>query len=80
AADEARVDLGKARAEEFRIRSRRGEISADLAALDDKIRLAVSEGRDDLAKAAVARQIDLEAQIAALDKALADSAERIDDG
>ncbi|WP_204272133.1 hypothetical protein, partial [Klebsiella michiganensis] len=53
---------------------------ADLAALDDKIRLAVSEGRDDLAKAAVARQIDLEAQIAALDKALADSAERIDDG
>lgn len=80
AADEARVDLGKARAEEFRIRSRRGEISADLTALDDKIRLAVSEGRDDLAKAAVARQIDLEAQIAALDKALADSAERIDDG
>lgn len=80
AADEARVDLGKARAEEFRIQSRRGEISADLTALDDKIRLAVSEGRDDLAKAAVARQIDLESQIAALDKALADAAARIDDG
>ncbi|MGL4288592.1 MAG: PspA/IM30 family protein [Phreatobacter sp.] len=80
AADEARVDLGKARAEEYRIQSRRSEIHADLTALDDKIRLAVAEGRDDLAKAAVARQIDLESQVAALDKALADAAARIDDG
>ncbi|EJK87774.1 PspA/IM30 family protein [Rhizobium sp. AP16] len=80
AADEARADLGKARAEEYRIQSRRTEIADDLTALDEKIRLAVSTGRDDLAKAGVARQIDLEAQIAALDKALADAHEQIDEG
>lgn len=80
AADDARTDLGKARAEEYRIQSRRTEIVDDLAALDEKIRLAVSADRDDLAKAGVARQIDLEAQIAALDKALADAHEQIDEG
>ena len=80
AADEARTDLGKARAEEYRIASRRTEITADMDALDEKIRLAVSSGRDDLAKAGVSRQIDLEAQIAALDKALADAKEHVDEG
>src|SRR5262245_53345786 len=80
AAEEARADLGKARAEEHRIQSRRKEITGDIEGLNAKIRLAVSEGREDLAKAGVARQIDLESQIAALDKALADVAERIDEG
>ncbi|MET3855655.1 PspA/IM30 family protein [Rhizobium sp. OAE497] len=80
AADEARTDLGKARAEEYRITSRRTEITDDMAALDGKIRLAVSSGRDDLAKAGVSRQIDLEAQIAALDKALTDAKEHVDEG
>lgn len=80
AAEDARAALGKARAEEHRIASRRGEICDDIAALDAKIRTAVRENREDLAKAGVARQIDLEAQIAALDKALADVAERIDEG
>jgi phage shock protein A len=80
AADEARTDLGKARAEEYRITSRRTEITDDMAALDGKIRLAVSSGRDDLAKAGVSRQIDLEAQIAALDKALTDARDHVDDG
>ncbi|MBB3351137.1 hypothetical protein FHT70_001046 [Rhizobium sp. BK049] len=80
AADEARTDLGKARAEEYRIQSRRDEIVGDMNALDGKIRLAVSSGRDDLAKAGVARQIDLESQIAALDKALADARQQLDEG
>lgn len=80
AADEARSDLGKARAEEYRIVARRNEIVEDITSLDEKIRLAVSSGRDDLAKAAVSRQIDLEAQVAALDKALADVREHLDEG
>ncbi|MBB3522246.1 MULTISPECIES: PspA/IM30 family protein [Rhizobium] len=80
AAEEARTDLGKARAEEYRIQSRKDEIVEDMDALDAKIRLAVSSGRDDLAKAGVARQIDLESQIAALDKALADAREQLDEG
>src|SRR5262249_49209971 len=66
AAEEARAELGKARAEEHRIQSRRREITADIDGLSGKISLAVAEGREDLAKAGVARQIDLESQIAAL--------------
>lgn len=80
AADEARTDIGKARAEEYRIQSRRDEILVDLSALDDKIRLAISSEREDLAKAGVARQIDLESQIAALDKALSDARAHVDEG
>jgi hypothetical protein len=80
AADEVRADLGKARAEEHRIISRRREIEDDVRALDEKIRLAIAEKRQDLAKAGAARQIDLEAQIGALEKALADVTERIDEG
>lgn len=80
AADEARTDIGKARAEEHRIVSRRNEILSDLTDLDEKISLAVSAGRDDLAKAGVARQIDLESQTAALDKALADTQLLINEG
>lgn len=80
AADAARAELGKAKAEEFRISSRRSEIGGELASLEEKTRLAVSENRDDLARAAIARQIDLEAQVTALDKALADVREQIGEG
>ncbi|MBB2696731.1 PspA/IM30 family protein [Rhizobium phaseoli] len=80
AAEEARADLGRARAEEYRIQSRKDEIVEDMNALDEKIRLAITSHREDLAKAGVARQIDLESQIAALDKALADASEQVDEG
>jgi phage shock protein A len=80
AAEEARAELGKARAEEHRIASRRAELSQEIAGLEDKVRFALKEGREDLAKAAVARQIDLESQVAAIEKALADVAERIEEG
>ena len=61
-ADEARYALGKSRAEEFRLKRRREELDAEVAGLTDKIRLAVAENREDLARAGVARQIDLESQ------------------
>lgn len=80
AADQARADLGKAKAEEYRVKSRRAEIGADLASIDEKLKIAISEGRDDLAKAAIARQIDLEAQLTALDRTLADVKGEIDEG
>lgn len=80
AAEEARAELGKAKAEEHRIASRRTEISQEIAGLEDKIRFALKEGREDLAKAAVARQIDLESQVAAIEKAADDVAERIEEG
>ncbi len=80
AAEEAKADIGKARAEEYRIQSRREEIASDLNMLEEKIHTAVASGRDDLAKAGVARQIDLESQVAALDKALADARIYLDEG
>ncbi|MEK1869176.1 MAG: PspA/IM30 family protein, partial [Ensifer adhaerens] len=80
AAEEARVDIGQARAEEYRILSRRDEIGADLEKLDEKISTAISAAREDLAKAGVARQIDLESQLAALDKALAGARTDLEEG
>ena len=69
-ADEARHALGKSRAEEFRLKRRREELDAEVAGLTEKIRLAVSENREDLARAGVARQIDLESQGIALERAM----------
>ncbi len=69
-ADEARGALGKSRAEEFRLKSRQREIGDEVAAIADKIRTAIGESRDDLARAGVARQIDLESQSIALARAL----------
>jgi hypothetical protein len=80
AAEEARADIGRSRAEEYRITTRRDEIGRSINELDEKIRTALDSGRDDLAKAGVARQLDLEAQIGALDKALADARAHLEEG
>jgi phage shock protein A len=69
-ADEARYALGKSRAEEFRLKRRREELDTETANLTEKIRLAIAENREDLARAGVARQIDLESQGIALERAM----------
>src|SRR3978361_1015483 len=69
-ADEARYALGKSRAEEFRLKRRREELDAEIAGLGEKISPAGAENREDLARAGVARQIDLESQGIALERAL----------
>ena len=69
-ADEARNALGKSRAEEFRLKSRQRELADEVAAITEKIRFAIGEKREDLARAGVARQIDLESQGIALERAL----------
>jgi hypothetical protein len=68
-ADEARYALGKSRAEEFRLKRRREELDAEVTGLTEKIRFAIAENREDLARAGVARQIDLESQGIALERA-----------
>jgi phage shock protein A len=75
---EARDNLAQARAEEYRLGARRGEIDRETTALAEKIRLAISEQRDDLASAGIARQMDLEAQFEVLSKAIDENSERID--
>jgi len=69
-ADEARYALGKSRAEEFRLKRRQDELNAEVAALTQKIHFAIAENRDDLARAGIARQIDLESQGLAMERAI----------
>jgi phage shock protein A len=69
-ADEARYALGKSRAEEFRLKRRREELDDEVAGLTEKIRLALAENREDLARAGIARQIDLESQGLAVERAM----------
>jgi phage shock protein A len=76
-AEEARAALGKHTAEQHRLESRSRELNAELATLSGRIASALQQGREDLAKAGIERQIDIEAQIAALQVAVRDVNERI---
>ena len=78
-AEEARAALGKHTAEQHRLESRSRELNAELATLSGRIASALQQGREDLAKAGIERQIDIEAQIAALQVAVRDVNERIEE-
>lgn len=52
------------------------ETASKHEALADQLETAVTEGRDDLAEAAIGRQLDLEAQIPVLETALEEASER----
>lgn len=73
--DEVRGQLGLAIANKHHANKRLMEASAKHEELTEKLRLAVDQNRDDLAEAAIARQIDLEAQIPVLEDALKDASE-----
>jgi phage shock protein A len=75
---EARDALAQARAEEYRLGARRGEIDREMSDLAVKIKTAISDKRDDLASAGIARQMDLEAQFEVLSKAFDENGEKID--
>jgi len=76
AIDDVRAELGKAAANKHHANKRLMEAGAKHEALAEQIELAVSEGRDDLAEAAISRQLDLEAQIPLLESALSEAGER----
>ena len=73
AIDEVRDQLGRAIANKHHANKRLMEANTKHEDLAEKLRLAVDEGRDDLAEAAIARQLDLEAQIPVLEEALNDA-------
>lgn len=77
AADEVRRELGKAIAEQHRLEARRKELNRERDELEEKVRLAVAQGRDELAESGIARQMDIEAQVGVLERLLADAADRI---
>jgi phage shock protein A len=80
AADDVRRDLGAATAERHRIVGRKNELQREASELGDKIAAALQQAREDLARSGVGRQVDLEAQLTALDRALADVDSRIGEG
>jgi len=73
AIDEVRDQLGLVIANKHHANKRLMEASAKHEDLAEKLRLAVEQNRDDLAEAAIARQLDLEAQMPVLEDALKDT-------
>lgn len=76
AISEIRAELGKTTAEQHLASKKLAENSGKHDDLAEQIALAVGEGRDDLASAAISRQMDLEAQIPVLEQTIKDAAER----
>jgi phage shock protein A len=77
AADEVRTELGKATAERHRLDARQQQLLGEKTDLEGRVGVALDEGRDDLAEAAVARQIDIEAQVGVLRRLLVETDEKI---
>ncbi|WP_321530728.1 PspA/IM30 family protein [uncultured Desulfuromonas sp.] len=74
ALDDVRAELGKTLAHKHLAEQRLAESRKNHADLSEKIQLAVTERRDDLAEAAIAQQMDIEAQLPVLEKSVAEAA------
>jgi len=79
AVDQVRDELGKVIANKHLASTRLMDANAKHEELGGKILLAVDQGRDDLAEAALGRQLDLEAQIPVLENAIKDAANEEDE-
>jgi phage shock protein A len=74
ATDQVRDELGQLLANKHLASVRLMETSTKHEELGENVRIAIDEGREDLAEAAVSRQLDLEAQIPVLEAAIKSSA------
>ncbi|MGF1463895.1 MAG: PspA/IM30 family protein [Maricaulaceae bacterium] len=73
---EVRDELGKTAAAKHVSAQRLLDANTRHEALSEQISLALAQSRDDLAEAAIAKQMDLEAQAQILEEAIAEAAER----
>lgn len=76
AIDEVRTELGRQLAAKHLANNRLMEENRKHEELAEQIATAVSEGRDDLAEAGIARQLDIEAQIPVLERAIAETGDQ----
>lgn len=76
AIDDVRGEMGKAIAAKHLANKRLAEKNGKHEDLAEKIELAVAQGRDDLAEAAISHQLDIEAQIPVLEQTIAEHSER----
>lgn len=72
--DEVRHELGRVSANRHLAQQQHARLNAQHAELSEQSRQALIAGREDLARAAVARQLDIEAQIPVLEATLAEHA------
>lgn len=72
AVQDVKDELGRVLASKHMANKRLSEKNARYDELDGKIALAVGEGRDDLAEAGIAHQLDIEAQLPVLKETLDD--------
>ncbi len=75
AVDEVRAELGRTIASKHLANKRLTEQSSQHDELTGQVELAVREGREDLARAAVEQQLDIEAQIPVLEATIAEAAQ-----
>ena len=73
AVDQVRDELAGVLANKHLANTRLGDTTTRHEELQGQVALAVQEGRDDLAEAAIARQLDLEVQIPVLEAAVSDA-------
>lgn len=76
AIDDVRTELGKVIASKHLANKRLAEKNTKHEEYSSKIEIAISEGRDDLAEAAIAAQLDIEAQIPVLEHSIASAGEK----
>ncbi|HEY0634950.1 MAG TPA: PspA/IM30 family protein [Gammaproteobacteria bacterium] len=76
AIDEVRTELGRQVAAKHLANTRLMEENRKHDDLAEQITTAVAEGRDDLAEAGIARQLDIEAQIPVLERAIIEAGEK----
>lgn len=76
AIDEVRTELGKAIASRHLASKRLTEQSSRHEDLSERVEIALAQGREDLAKAAIESQLDIEAQVPVLESTVADTASR----
>lgn len=74
--DEVRLELGRIAANKHLANTRLQEENRKHASLEEQLGVAVKQVRDDLAEAAIAQQLDIEAQIPILERTLADCTDR----
>lgn len=75
AIDDVRAELGQVLTKQHLAARRLAEESRKHDELSEKIRIALGEGREELAEAGVAQVLDIEAQIPVLEMTIADSKE-----
>lgn len=76
AIDDVRAELGRCLASKHMSSQRLAQLNTRHNELVEQIETAVAESKDDLARAGIAAQLDIEVQLPVLEKAIADEATR----